>query len=323
MEHVKVIVASEDAMVREPLMKYFSEWGMETLEFTEPPKNSTVEQLSPQLIFTEKKYLRNYELMNENTNGQCELTAKPAIVIIVKPTEKMPLLEDVGNSCILKMPYSPASLFNTVKQALCSNAMEFSMEAVLAKLDIILSMLIKESNPAYQSTIHEAIECKSDKIFPLEKKSMLDNQCGIIPKSKMLISSLLKEAENNSELCRYEGQLHLLKQYLAELECEQISHANDPDLDPLLASDLLKTHSLSRKEAKVFSLITKDMTTEEIADKLFISPETVKSHRRNIRKKLSLVGNKVSLGDFIHHLHDDSDTFSISNNAFKKTKLAC
>lgn len=323
MEHVKVIVACEDAMVREPLMKYFSEWGMETLEFTEPPKISIVKHLSPQLIFTEKKFLGNYEFMSESTNGQFEMTAKPGIVVIVKPTEKMPLIEDVGHNCILKMPYSPASLFNTVKQALCSNAMDLSMGAVLAKLDIIHSMLMKGSSPAYQSTIHEAFECKSDETFSLEKKLMLDNQCGIIPKSKMLISSLLKEAENNSELSQYEGQLHLLRRYLAELEYEHLSHVDDPDLDPLLVSDLLKTHSLSRKEVKVFSLITKDMTTEEIADKLFISPETVKSHRRNIRKKLSLVGNKVSLGDFIHHLHDDNGIVSIPNDAFKKTKVAC
>ncbi len=322
MKHIKVLIASEDSIVREPLMKYFSEWGMETVEFTKPPKISTVKALSPQLIFIEKKSLNYYDFVAESADDEFDQNTKPRIVIVVKPTENMPLMESVGQYDILKMPYSSSSLFNTVRQALCLNSMEFSLRSVLAKLDIIYSMLANQINSSYQWEGNEILEYKPDEVFSLEKKLLLNNQCGVIPKTKTLIASLLKQAESNSELGKYEEQFHLLKQYITELEYDHLRHVDDPDLDPLQISDMLKTHSLSRKEVKVFSMITKDMTTEEIAEKLFISPETVKSHRRNIRKKLSLTGNKASLGDFIHHLNDSNDIVSIENDVFKKSKVA-
>jgi DNA-binding CsgD family transcriptional regulator len=323
MEHVKVLVASEDTLISEPLINYFSEWGMETLNFIKLPEISIIKKMSPQLIFMEKNIYEQYCSELERANDQFEKAVKPGIVIVVKPTEKIPLINNVGQNCILKMPYSPSYLFNMVRQALCTNSIELSLGAVLAKLDIIYGILTQEFHSANQSMINEALEYKPEEVFSLEKKLLLDNKCGIIPKSKTLIYSLLKEAENSYELAPYRDQLNLLKQYITALEQEHLSHVDDPDLDPLLISDLLKTHALSRKEVKVFSMITKDMTTEEIADKLFISPETVKSHRRNIRKKLSLVGNKASLGEFIHHLHDDNDIVSIQNGMFKKPKLAC
>jgi DNA-binding NarL/FixJ family response regulator len=43
---------------------------------------------------------------------------------------------------------------------------------------------------------------------------------------------------------------------------------------------------LSLKEIEIVKLITKGMTSKEIADMLFVSPRTVETHRHNILKKL-------------------------------------
>lgn len=45
---------------------------------------------------------------------------------------------------------------------------------------------------------------------------------------------------------------------------------------------------LSNRELEVFELIGRGMTTEEIADTLYISPKTVGTHRRQIQDKLNL-----------------------------------
>lgn len=45
---------------------------------------------------------------------------------------------------------------------------------------------------------------------------------------------------------------------------------------------------LSLKEIEVVKLITKGLTSKEIAELLFISPRTVETHRHNILKKLEL-----------------------------------
>jgi DNA-binding NarL/FixJ family response regulator len=45
---------------------------------------------------------------------------------------------------------------------------------------------------------------------------------------------------------------------------------------------------LTKAECKVLQLISDNKTTSEIADALFISPNTVKNHRHNISRKLDL-----------------------------------
>ena len=43
--------------------------------------------------------------------------------------------------------------------------------------------------------------------------------------------------------------------------------------------------ALSKREEEVQSLVKKGLTSNQIADKLFISFNTVKTHRKNIAKK--------------------------------------
>ena len=316
MSHLKILLASEENMIREPLKKYFSAWGMETVECNKTPEISTLKAFSPQLVFMDKKYYGNCDFLSGSTNQQFENIKKPGIVIVVKPTDKMPLMSEVGQNSILQIPYSASTLFDTVKQALCFSQMESSFAAVSAKLDLIYDLLINNLRPSEKSW-DEALVLPSESKRSLENRQSIDDKDEVISKSKALILSLLKDIKSNGEFQKYEGKLHLLEKYLSELlEHEYIHEHHDPE--PV--TDLLKNNPLSRKELKIFSMITKSMTTEEIADRLFISPETVKSHRRNIRKKLSLVGSKSSLGDFIHDLNDNDKNVSVEPDTVNPSK---
>ena len=53
-----------------------------------------------------------------------------------------------------------------------------------------------------------------------------------------------------------------------------------------------KLKKLSPREMEVLALISESMTNEEIADKLFLSSKTVKTHMRNIFEK-SGIRNRV------------------------------
>lgn len=55
---------------------------------------------------------------------------------------------------------------------------------------------------------------------------------------------------------------------------------------------------LTRREKEVLSLIASDFTSKELASNLCISLETVKSHRKNLIKKLKVKtsGGLVSKG---------------------------
>lgn len=75
-------------------------------------------------------------------------------------------------------------------------------------------------------------------------------------------------------------------------------------ISPLISKYLVKranrlnnleseTHSiklLTKSERRILKLISKNKTTNQIAEELFISPKTVENHRNNISKKLNLHG---------------------------------
>jgi DNA-binding NarL/FixJ family response regulator len=54
-----------------------------------------------------------------------------------------------------------------------------------------------------------------------------------------------------------------------------------------------KTQELSSREKEIISLICQELTTAEIAEKLFLSPLTVETHRKNILRK---TGSKTIVG---------------------------
>jgi two-component system, NarL family, response regulator DegU len=59
-------------------------------------------------------------------------------------------------------------------------------------------------------------------------------------------------------------------------------------LQPLTDLSSEKLKMLSLREMEVMELISHSMTNEEIADKLFLSPKTVKTHLRNIFQKAEI-----------------------------------
>ncbi|MFP9099032.1 response regulator transcription factor [Flavobacterium sp. RHBU_24] len=61
-----------------------------------------------------------------------------------------------------------------------------------------------------------------------------------------------------------------------------VANAPSPDLDAAAA------HSLSKRETEVLALMGKGMSNAEIADTLFVSLSTVKTHSGNIYEKLGV-----------------------------------
>ena len=55
-----------------------------------------------------------------------------------------------------------------------------------------------------------------------------------------------------------------------------------------MATQSISEDILSNKETEVLGLISKGLTTKEIAEKLFVSSRTIETHRANILKKLEV-----------------------------------
>ncbi|RLB97615.1 MAG: hypothetical protein DRH34_14990 [Deltaproteobacteria bacterium] len=69
--------------------------------------------------------------------------------------------------------------------------------------------------------------------------------------------------------------------------CETIDDKNKFDLDPWEINQNLD-NPLSRREFEILSHIARGLSNKSVADRLYISPETVKKHSINIYKKLGV-----------------------------------
>jgi len=67
---------------------------------------------------------------------------------------------------------------------------------------------------------------------------------------------------------------------------------NNSSIPPKLDSIKIKNYELSKREAEVLELITNGFSNDEIAEKLFVSKNTVKTHIKNIYSKLD-VKNRI------------------------------
>lgn len=83
----------------------------------------------------------------------------------------------------------------------------------------------------------------------------------------------------------YEEISHLLKgdQYWVFFIKETASGS----VSKIYTKDKIGNYAISDREKEVLKLIASGMTSKEIAEKLFISPETVTKHRKNMLKRLS------------------------------------
>ena len=71
------------------------------------------------------------------------------------------------------------------------------------------------------------------------------------------------------------------------------------DLHKNLGNKQIETHRLTSRELEVLALVMQGLTNHEIAEKLFISYETVKSHRKNILLKTG-AKNTAALINYYH-----------------------
>jgi len=111
-------------------------------------------------------------------------------------------------------------------------------------------------------------------------------------KIKSLIIPLVEELKENKQMKRYEAELVIILEYFRELTLGQ-------------GVDTKVVSSLSPSEMRVAYLVRSGVTSNEISRVLHISPSTVKTHRRNIRKKLNICNTNHNLKSYLkRRLHE-------------------
>ena len=109
----------------------------------------------------------------------------------------------------------------------------------------------------------------------------------IAVKLRNLVIPMVQRLKNDKALARYESQLDMLTMQIEDL-------TSGFTMDSRVAA------VLSFTELRVASLIKNGITTEDIARQLHISESTVRTHRKNIRKKLKINNVQYSLRNFLN-----------------------
>jgi DNA-binding CsgD family transcriptional regulator len=77
----------------------------------------------------------------------------------------------------------------------------------------------------------------------------------------------------------------------------------DEIVSPFTRKMSLKYLNLTPTEIRIANLIRHGSMTKEIAELMNISPRTVETHRKNIRRKIGLEGKRANLRSHLLSLH--------------------
>jgi len=109
----------------------------------------------------------------------------------------------------------------------------------------------------------------------------------VAAKVRSVIMPSINRLRQDPNLTQYGSELDILVSILSELASDMATSGGNIAM------------ALSNTELRIASLIKGGFSTEEIAEQLFISPSTVRTHRKNIRRKLSLNSSSYSLKSFL------------------------
>lgn len=135
-------------------------------------------------------------------------------------------------------------------------------------------------------------------------------------KTKIIFLTMYKEDEILNKALELEVSGYILKECAVDdiIECINYVNQGHTYISPAISNIILKHNKLKSTyknsfekltpmEKRILSFIADGSSSQEIADKLFISIRTVENHRENICKKLELRGVNSLLKFALDHKH--------------------
>jgi FixJ family two-component response regulator len=175
----------------------------------------------------------------------------------------------MGAYDFLEKPIAIDLLHHTVRRALDNRKTEIERERALDELKRKNQELIK-TNEALSELV---------KVVEMIRQT---TERRIIQQIRTLIVPIMEHLKGHEAFEQYESQFAMLIGYIE-------------DITSGIATDMQTNYPFSPMELRVALMVKNGMKNQAIAQRLHISLETVKAHRRNIRKKLGLTGTKNSL----------------------------
>jgi len=171
---------------------------------------------------------------------------------------------------------------------------KWQSETLLRKVNVALEEKVEElelnrkkllDNQTKLENVNNQLMETNDALSVLARnldRTRKESERQVLERMRALIIPIIEKLQQGKNLERYKTELNLLVSYVE-------------DLSSNLGNDIKMAASLSTTELRIASMIKNGMLSEEIAKHLYISSFTVKTHRKNIRRKLNIQNSGVNL----------------------------
>ncbi len=286
----RVTILDDDQFACEALTDVMRSWGLNTQYFTEPE--------------TALKHIADngcdIVLLDVFISGICGLDLIPQItseasddlkiIIITGFADKNTAIRalQLGAFDLLEKPFPNELLYHSILRAFKALKNERGFIKLIDDLKQSRSELLDhqrrlENLNAQLRDTNRALSIFAQNI----EREREEVEKRIAVKLRNLIIPMIQRLRNDKALSRHEGQLDMLTMQIE-------------DLTSGFTMDARVATVLSFTELRVASLIKNGITTEDIARQLHISVSTVRTHRKNIRKKLKINNVQYSLRNFLN-----------------------
>jgi len=194
----------------------------------------------------------------------------------------------VGAFDLIEKPFQNELLYHSITRALRTLQNERASRKLAADLKWSRSEILAQQRRLANLNAQLIETNKALSIFAQNiEREREETEKRIALKLRSLVIPTFMRLRNDRALYKYKAQLDILT--------KQVEY-----LTSGFAMDSQVAMRLSCTEVRIASLIKNGIATEEIARQLHISTSTVRTHRKNIRKKLAINNAQCSLRNFLN-----------------------
>lgn len=200
----------------------------------------------------------------------------------------------------LEKPIKMELLLHSVVRALDTQKTELDLGRTLKELQRSRSDLLahKRRLEHVNEELFETNNALSVLARNLERARQ-ESEKRIVMKIRSLILPIVEKLQQDEKLKRYQPELSMLEDHIETLTSG-------------LATDTRIAHVLSATELRIASMVANGLTSQEIARPLHISLDTVKTHRKNIRRKLNIKHSPYNLRTYLESRMRKGKAFEVA-----------
>ena len=284
-----VTIVDDDEAICEILTKWITSWGLKCYALPPPyALDALLERCAGTHI-----YILDYLLPDCNTldwiphiKASCP---DSRIIVMTGFADMTTVIKAVrlGAADFLVKPVKPDLLKHSVTRTARMIASELRTRELLQELQKNNELLGSQKK---ELEFLNARLIETNKAFSTLAQNLdfdrMEIQKQLSGRIKAEVIPIVRKLQADSNTAKYTYELAMLLKTLEHIAAG-IMQSDNPSSE------------LTTAELRVASLIRSGLTSEQIAEKLFISVDTVKTHRKRIRKKLKLTGSSDPLRDFL------------------------